>query len=320
MTYRIPLPDGGARDSLDVVDPFSSMVQRFLRREGLAHYEPETAATLLTLFDIQSGPFVLFDVGANIGLYSHLCAAMFSRSRVQSFEPTPEIAAICRAIAKANDLDVDVVEAAVSDSAGTASLHLSSTSDASNSLVAGFKQARGSVEVARITLDEHRAATGISPTVLKIDVETHEPAVLAGASELLAQERPFVVIEVLKRRGGDQGPEIQAAFDALGYSYYRLSDVPDWTPSDRIRGSGTVERDWLLAPEPLPADFGKRWSDWRERLSACTTDRNPRPPMGGAAAAAYHRGGLTEVWSSARRFLSEDLLKRRSRPPGDDTS
>ncbi|MFN3255090.1 MAG: FkbM family methyltransferase [Ilumatobacter sp.] len=314
MSYRIPLPAGGARPTLDVIDPFSSMVQRFLRREGLAAYEPETAATLLALFDQHDGPFTLYDVGANIGLYSHLCAAMFDDATVHAFEPTPDVAEIARSIARANSLPVEVFEAAVSDSPGTATLFLSETSDASNSLVDGFKTSIGEIDVQRITLDEHWATTGVAPAVLKIDVETHEPEVLAGAMEMIAATRPYVVIEVLRRRKTDQGPIIQAAFEGLGYSFYPLSATTDWQPAASITGSGTVERDWLLAPEPLPADFAERWTIWSQRLTACTRDRNSRPPIGGAARAAYRRGGVRELRTSGQRFVDDVVrpgLRRR---------
>ena len=308
MTYRIPLPAGGYRNSLDVIDPFSSMVQRFLRREGLGAYERETAATLLALCDQRDAPFQLFDVGANIGLYSHLCAAMFANARVTSFEPTPEIAEIARTIASVNGLAVEVVEAAVSDESGTADLHLSQTSDASNSLVEGFKLSDGSVRVERLRLDDHVASTGVGPDILKIDVETHEPAVLAGAREVITEHRPHVVIEVLRRRGVDQGAEIQSAFEGLGYVFYELSGDPTWTPRDSIRGSGTIERDWLLAPAPLSDDFGDRWSSWSDALAACTPDRNSRPPIVGAARAAYDRGGLGELMRSGAGFFMDDVV------------
>ncbi len=316
MSYTIPLPLGGARTTLDVIDPFSSMVQRFLRRDGLAGYEPETAATLLALFEQQDGPFALFDVGANIGLYSHLCGALFPVADVHAFEPTPTTAGICRAIAAANNLGVQVVEAAVSDQAGNAQLHLSETSDASNSLVAGFKQSVTSVTVESLTLDDYWRRTGVAPDILKIDVETHETSVLAGAMRLIEAHRPTVVIEVLRRRDGDQGPSIEAAFSELGYSYYPLSIESDWDPANAIRGSGTSERDWLLTPQPLAPDFADRWNDWHERLSRCTPDRNSRLSVTMSARAAYRRGGLTELWSSARRFARNDFIpalrRRRS--------
>lgn len=308
MSYTIPLPEGGARSSLDVIDPFSSMVQRFLRREGLAAYEPETATTLLTLFDMCGQPFTFYDVGSNVGLYSNLCAAMFEHAEVHAFEPTPEIAAISRSIAMANDLSVQVIEAAISDEPGTAELHLSQTSDASNSLVDGFKESNGTVTVQRMRLDDYRERSGRPPTILKIDVETHEPEVLAGAISTITTDRPYVVIEVLRRRGADQGAAIQAAFDGLGYSFYPLTDSPDWNPRKKVKGSGTIERDWLFAPAPLPDDFADRWKLWQARLATCTPDGNSRPPIGGAAVASYRRGGLRELLSSGTRFVREVVV------------
>ena len=322
VTYRIPLPEGGRRTSLDVVDPSSSMVQRFLRREGLGAYEPATAATLLTLFELEPGTIRFVDVGANIGLYSHLCAAMFRDPVVHAFEPTPSTASIARAIARANRLDVEIVEAAVSDRDGRAELHLSQTSDASNSLVDGFKISHEAVSVELVRLDDHVARTGIAPSILKIDVETHEPEVLAGATETIRTHRPWIVVEVLRRRGTDHGPAVERALAGIeGYSFFPLSATPDWRPRQHLSGSGTVERDWLLAPVELPDDFAPRWQEWRRRLAACTPDRNPRPSVGHAVRLAHARGGWGEVFASARRAVVDpgsrpvsalvDRLRRR---------
>ena len=306
MTYRIPLPEGGRRTSLDIVDPSSSMVQRFLRREGLGAYEHSTAATLLTLFESGNGSVRLFDVGSNIGLYSHLCCAMTDRPVVHAFEPTPTTASIARAIARANRFDVEVVEAAVSDRNGRADLHLSQVSDASNSLVDGFKPSDEAVSVDVVRLDDHVARTGVTPTILKIDVETHEPEVLAGARDTIATHRPWIVVEVLRRRGTDHGPAVERVLDEIdGYAFFELSSRPDWVPRDHLRGSGTEDRDWLLAPCDLPDDFGRRWDEWSRRLSECTPDRNPRPSIMHALRLAHDRGGVAEVVASARRALAD---------------
>ena len=78
MTNRIPLPAGGRVPTLDIVDPNSTAVQRSLRRNGLAAYEPPTLTTLRTLFDTQVDGFTFLDVGANMGLYALICASMFT--------------------------------------------------------------------------------------------------------------------------------------------------------------------------------------------------------------------------------------------------
>ena len=86
MTYLVPLPEGGRTDRLDLVDPISSSVQRLIRRSGLASFEPETAAALLALFEHADPDFVLYDVGANVGVYSAMAVAMFRPRAVHSFE------------------------------------------------------------------------------------------------------------------------------------------------------------------------------------------------------------------------------------------
>lgn len=303
MTYRIPLPDGGRRSTLDLVEPNSTAVQRLLRRDGLASYEPPTMATLLALFDEQGPGFTFFDVGANMGLYALVCSALFEPEHVDAFEPTPATAAVFRRAVQANDLDIDVIEAAVGDVAGRAELHLSDRSDSSNSLVSGFKSSSAAVVVDTLRLDDHVATSGHHPNVIKIDVETFEPAVLAGASATIATHRPYLVIEVLNRGGRNHGQEIEEAMSGYGYSYYELSSSPTWQERSEIIGAtGTTDCDWLLAPEPLAPDFASRWRAWSERTARCTRDRNGPVPLLLTVRAAFERGGVGEVIAAARRY------------------
>ena len=111
-------------------------------------------------------------------------------------------------------------------------LYLSAVSDSSNSLVAGFKQSVGSIDVAVTTLDDYVEATGTVPAIVKIDTETFEPAVINGARATLERFRPWLVVEVLHRRGHDHGVELSAAMDGLGYTYYRLVADVRLAPTD----------------------------------------------------------------------------------------
>ena len=308
MTYLVPLPEGGRTDRLDLVDPFSSSVQRLIRRSGLASFEPETAAALLALFEQADPDFVLYDVGANVGVYSAMAAAMFRPRAVHSFEPSPTTAEKLAKIAWANGGGVAVHECALSDTDGEAALFLSPVSDASNSMVAGFRDAAGEVMVRTRRLDDVVAETGMPPTIIKIDVETHEPAVLAGARETLKQHRPYVVVEVLYRSKQDLGAPISEAFAGLGYSYYALDATPDWQPAERITGRKGIARDWLLAPEPLSEDFIEHWRLWHERYLACDLAANPRPPIFKSVRSAFERGGSREIASTAVRFFRRELI------------
>ena len=303
MTYKIALP--GRTSKLDIVDPNSTQVQRALRRGGLAAYEPPTLTTLLTLFDQESESLTFFDVGANMGLYAAVCAVVFRPRAVHAFEPTPTTAAVARAVVQANGLEVEIVEAALGDEDGSAALHLSDKSDSSNSLVAGFKPSSHSVQVPVRRLDDYAAAAKIAPTVIKIDVETHEAAMLAGAVRTIAATRPYIVIEVLNRRGHDHGTEITAAMEPFGYCYYRLGSVPDWVAQPIVTGAeNTTNSDWLLAPAQLPEDFAARWDRWSGQLAECGPDANSRVPLILSVRAAFRRGGMSEVIAASRRFVA----------------
>lgn len=311
MTYRIPLPAGGRTDRLDIVEPNSTAVQRFLRRDGLCSYEPPTVAALLALFEQADPGFTFFDVGANMGLYALLAATMFDPSQVEAFEPTPSTLRVLRKVVAANGVSVGVVAAATSDTTGAATLHFSNASDASNSLVAGFKDSHGGTEVATIRLDDHVQTIGARPDIMKIDVETFEPAVLRGARQTIEAARPFIVIEVLNRRGHDHGEEITAAMVEHDYLYYRLGEESDWSPQDVVSGTpGSRHNDWLLAPDPLDVTFPELVSQWRTRLSDCTPDRNSRVPIGRSVAAAMRRGGVSEVAATAKRYAASVRRER----------
>ena len=185
--------------------------------------------------------------GSEHGALRLLAAAMFEPGAVDAFEPTPATASVLRRAVEANDLDIDVVEAAVGDRNGSAELHYSAKSDASNSMVEGFKESSSSVSVTTIRLDDHARERARDPHIMKIDVETFEPAVLAGAVETIARARPYIVIEVLNRRGHDHGVEITEAMAPFGYSYYELAATPMWQPRPTVNGRAKLAAQRLAA-------------------------------------------------------------------------
>lgn len=312
MTYRVPLPPGSRRPSLDLIEPNSASVLRFIRRNGLGEYEPPTAAAVMAACEAAGDELVLYDVGSNIGLYSHLVASILDPRRVIAFEPTPATANTSRRIARRNRLAVDVVEAAVGEVAGTAQLFLSPVSDASNSLVEGFRNTTESTEVEVVTVDGYVQRSGLVPSVLKIDVETFEREVLRGARATIERHRPVIIIEVLKRKGRDHGVELTEEMSGLGYHYYALPADPTWEHREVIHGLGTTDRDWLLLPEPISPGFIESWHRWRTRLGAITLEQNPRVPIALSVQAAYRRGGIGEVSASARRYGRSLISRVRS--------
>lgn len=241
-----------------------SFVAKLLEEDGIAGYEPDTVAAFLAAISVQDATEV-FDIGANIGVFAIVASAV-TTARVTAFEPTPDLSATFRRIAQANGLGCDIQERALGASTGTATLYLSAKTDSSNSLMAGFRPASGSVEVPLERLDDVVTRLGRRPAVMKIDTEATEPDVLEGGLETLRTVRPWIVCEVLAGRTEEA---LTAILRPLGYRFHHLGG--DGTPVEveAITGDPTyLHRDWLFTPEPMPPAFAAHYTAWLEALRA----------------------------------------------------
>ncbi len=159
---------------------------------------------------------VLYDIGANVGFYTVLGASIVgSDGAVYAFEPMPRNLEFLRRHAAINRLEnVRVIDAAVSDSAGTA------TFDDTQHPSMGSLSAGGTLTVRTVRIDDLVASGELRPpTVVKIDVEGAEEMVLAGAAETLRTHRPAIFLAT-------HGPEIHASclatLRSLGYDLRAL--------------------------------------------------------------------------------------------------
>jgi FkbM family methyltransferase len=190
--------------------------------------EPRSVAFVAELLEAD---MVVFDVGANIGYYSLIVArCVGTTGQVHAFEPTPALAERIRLNAYLNNLtQVIVNEVAVSEGAGTASLHISREDPEANSL---FNMESGTdvVSVSTTGLDAYSANAGISHVdLIKIDCEGSELSVLRGARELLSrQDAPVLLLECnsasLSASGGNVSDLCQYLQDA-SYECYCLEQL-----------------------------------------------------------------------------------------------
>jgi FkbM family methyltransferase len=264
VDLAMPASAGAPQRSLRIRTPVRTYVSLLLAESGLAGYEPDTLACFLAAIE-ERGSAPVFDVGANIGVFSWLAAAL-TPATVVAFEPTPDLAALMRSICAENDLAVRVEEVALGAAPGRAELHLSDKTDSSNSLRKGFRPSRRSVSVPVETIDSYVARTGLTPAVLKVDTESTEPDVLRGAAGVLAANRPWIICEVLAgRTEADLTPILQP----LGYSWYRIDGPGPLEQRSVIEGDPTyAHMNWLFAPEsPSPA-FWQAFGAWRSALAA----------------------------------------------------
>jgi FkbM family methyltransferase len=164
---------------------------------------------------------ILVDVGANVGSVSLLLADKIDRAIL--FEPNPIAAARARENVAINQLPFEVHELAVSDVQGTVEFEDAGGPSTCNRTAVGFETKVPTRTVRCVTLDEilDEQALKSKISVIKIDVEGHENAVIRGMRRLLQDRRPrLVMFEYLQRT---RLSEALSAFEAAGYKTFELT-------------------------------------------------------------------------------------------------
>jgi len=167
--------------------------------DGLLGYE--TTTTRLWFEFCKQADLVL-DIGAHLGVFTLLATDANPASRVFSFEPLPSnFDYLCDHIRASGMAErITPCPLAVSDRNGASEFLLRDTSG--STLAQDFWADSASlqrVEIQTTTLDHWLAVNRIALTshsVIKMDVETHEPAVLRGALQALSC-KPAILCEVL---------------------------------------------------------------------------------------------------------------------------
>ncbi len=163
---------------------------------------------------------VVWDIGANAGLFSFAAAGLVGSSgKVYAVEPDTLLVGMLRrsaAIKNSSSAPVEIIPCAVSDRVDLRQFNVAERGRASNFL-AGFGNSmtggvRETQTVITISID-WLAARIPSPDVIKIDVEGAELQVLMGAKELLAAKHPFIICEVAEENDRD----VANLFKEFGY-------------------------------------------------------------------------------------------------------
>jgi len=183
---------------------------------GFGRDEPETVAWIESL----PADAVLWDIGANIGLYA-LFAAMRGL-RVLAFEPSAQSFAAMVRSAEANGLDrrIDAFCLALGEGAAPgvgsiARLEMASNEAGHSMHSTASGPARFSQAVPAISVDGFIAAFGATPpSHIKLDVDGIEPAILRGAAVTLAQHVREVLVEI----EGEAAQAIPGDLARLGFA------------------------------------------------------------------------------------------------------
>ena len=195
---------------------------------------------------------VFVDVGANTGFYSLLALAA-GAVHTHGFEPVEEIAAVFMSNAAVSEVGsrLTLHPTALGREEGEATLYFPRADhglvETSASLNAEFRQEHaGQCQVRVATLDSvmPEYLSGQVPLLIKIDVESHEPEVLRGATSIMKNARPALVCELLP--GYNEG-SFTTLCREYGYTYFSLeSGMPVEAALNAVSETG---RDHLFLPD-----------------------------------------------------------------------
>lgn len=133
---------------------------------------------------------VVFDCGANIGLFSMVAAA--KGAKVYAFEPVPGVIQHLEQARKIHP-SIEIIGEALSDRSGKARISLSSGANTGNSFI--LPAGDQSIEIVTTSVDEFVASRKLERVdFIKADIEGAERLMLSGAADTLRRFAPKLSI------------------------------------------------------------------------------------------------------------------------------
>lgn len=143
--------------------------------------------------------YAYFDIGSNVGLRSVF--ALSENRPTVLFDPNPEVSKISRQMIALNAYNnYKIEQTGVSDSEGQLSFYISSSAYMSSfdKEHAAKDKIVGEIKIPVTTINLYlKAHPEFQPKIVKIDVEGFEINVLKGASDMLQNYKPALLIEIL---------------------------------------------------------------------------------------------------------------------------
>ncbi len=197
-------------------------------------------AELHILPDLVDKARLALDIGANKGVYSYLMRGL--SAGVHAFEPHPKMLRFLRR----NIGDWASVHGfALSDRNGRAELRIPRWKNGYSNQGASLSTVKVEAEYFAVTVETMRLDDlGLGPVgFMKIDVEGFELAVLTGAADTIARDRPVMLIEIEEKHSKRPIAESVAAVCGYGYRCRALLDgvlteLPDAAAQERAARAG----------------------------------------------------------------------------------
>lgn len=191
------------------------------------YYESDYEAENYTFLQKQVKPGMdILDIGAHLGLFSATCAQLTGgQGKIICFEPTPGTFAILKETLRLNNCkNVTPLQAAVSNTEGTATFYVSETAGCnSNSLVKNKSEKEASgYDVRLVTIDGIVSEYSLKPSLIKIDAEGAELDVLKGGTRTFTTHKPVLILGLHPAFIKQKDDSLEAIWDLLENQRYEV--------------------------------------------------------------------------------------------------
>ena len=141
---------------------------------------------------------IFWDVGANVGIYSVLFGKKFPAGKVIAFEPNVSLHVLLTQNLDLNGVNnVRIENFALSNAKGVGQIEISKGRAGAGKIKSTLAEDYEDKSFPIITGDMYvKVFPEAIPSLIKIDVEGHEPEVIEGLSHVLRQYKPVLMIEV----------------------------------------------------------------------------------------------------------------------------
>lgn len=197
---------------------------------------------------------VIFDIGANTGLFSLISIAVNPNAFVYSFEPSKKTFEKLKLNHQINNFSLsNLYEIAISNNNGYSIFYDYDTShqySASLNKQMSIAQASGknlNYEVKTQSLDSFIKEKGIlNIDLIKIDVEMHESEVIEGMEETFLNQRPVILIEILTN---EIATYINSFFSDKNYTNFIIDEEKGLFPVNNLFSHSS--HNCLLVPSEM---------------------------------------------------------------------
>lgn len=208
---------------------------------------------------------VIFDIGANTGVYCLLPYAVNPKSKVFAFEPVPRIFEKLKRNVELNGFDICLEPFAASNFDGTASMWEPVALDVSYGGTVNSNLYDNKTPARQLTVQTKRLLTfayehAVSKLgLVKIDVESHEPEVIEGMGELIA-DQPTLLFEVWNTDlgGKDVGSLVERQLRGKGYLYFSTDENTPFRQAEHIYSNDSLKRftNYIACTEEVAKSVG----------------------------------------------------------------